>query len=113
MAVTDLRDALDGVMVDCWHYIAPQQKAPPYIIWGETGISGAVDADDRTQTLLTTGELWYYTADEYDTTVHKIIDALESVGAAWRIDNIGRDNSLHLFVYGFSWSLPCGSSEIY
>ena len=113
MAVTDLRDALLTVSADVYHYKAPQQKAPPYIVWGETSAEHAEDADDRAQVLLVSGELWYYTKTEYDPVLHEIIAAMESAEAAWRINTIGRDNDSGMYVYGFSWGVPCGSGEIY
>ncbi len=113
MAVTDLRNALLSVSADTYHYKAPQQKKPPYIVWGETSISHAEDADDRAQILLVSGELWYYTNEEYDQVVHEIMDALDEAEAAWRVSSIGRDNTTGMIVYGFAWSLPCGNGEIY
>lgn len=113
MAVTELREALLRVTENTYHYKAPQQKAPPYIVWGETSITHAEDADDEAQILLVSGELWYYTNAEYDKAVHGIVGALESVGAAWRVSSIGRDNSTGMIVYGFVWSMACGNSEIY
>lgn len=113
MAVTDLKNALEGTSIPAYHYKAPQQKAPPYIVWGETSVSHAEDADDEAQLLLVSGELWYYTGKPYDDAVHEIISALESVSAAWRIGSIGRDDQSGMIVYGFTWGLACGSSEIY
>ncbi len=113
MAVTDLRDAFLSIIPDVYHYIAPQQKTMPYIVWGETGISHAEDADDRAQTLLVSGELWYYTNEEYDTIVQKIVDAFESANAVWSISTIGRDTTTGAIVYGFAWGLPCGNGAIY
>lgn len=113
MAVTDLMHALLGVGVDVAHYTEAQNIAPPYIVWGETGFTPQENADDHAQTLLVSGELWYYTSDEFDKTVHDILDAFESVGAAWSAPSIGWDNQKKLIVYGFRWSLPCGYGEVY
>ena len=113
MAVTKLKNALDALSAKAYHYKAPQQKKPPYIVWGETSVSHAEDADDRAQLLLVSGELWFYTDRDYDKTVEEIVEALESVDAAWRITTIGRDNDTGLIVYGFSWGIACGVGEIY
>ena len=113
MAVTDLKNELEALSAKAYHYMAPQQAKPPYIVWGETSVSHAEDADDEAQLLLVSGELWYYTAKPYDTEVHEIIAALENADAAWRIGSIGRDSQTGMIVYGFTWGIACGNSEIY
>lgn len=113
MAVTKLRDALLGVLPETYHYIAPQQKPAKYIVWGETSVSHEVDADNLTQIVLVSGELWLYTQEEYDPLVQSVTDALDEVGASWRISNIGRETDTGMIVYGFVWGIPCGNGEIY
>lgn len=113
MAVTDLKNALEDLSAKAYHYKAPQQKKPPYIVWGETSVSHAEDADDRAQLLLVSGELWLYTDREFDKTADEIAEMMEEIGAAWRITTIGRDNDTGLIVYGYDWGLACGVGEIY
>lgn len=113
MAVTDLRDALKQVLAETYHYIAPQKKPPRYIVWGETGIDHGMDADNETEILLVSGELWFYTSTEYDPLVSEIIRAFDSAGAAWSGSGVGRENDTGMIVYGFSWRIACGDGEIY
>ena len=86
MAVTDLRNALLEVLPETYHYIAPPQKPPRYIVWGETNFQNALDADNETQIVLVSGELWFYTTEEYDTLVHDIVNAFDSIGTAEESD---------------------------
>ncbi len=113
MAVTKIRDAIKRVLPETYHYIAPPQKPPRYILWGETDIGHGMDADNETEILLVSGELWFYTDTEYDPLVSEIIRALDSVGAAWSGGGVGRENDTGMIVYGFSWRIACGDGEIY
>lgn len=113
MKIQELRDALLSITEQTYHYIAPQQQATPYIVWGETGAASALDADDGTEIVRVHGEIWYYTSDEYDKTVDKICEALQRVEIGWGINSIGRDTKTGDIVYGFSWEALCGYGEIY
>lgn len=112
-AVTDIRDALLGVLDHVYHFRAPSERTDHYAVWGETSVGAAMCADDEAQELRVAGELYYYTADEYDETVDKICIALTEAGASWRIANVGYDATLRQIVYGITWEVPCGAGEIY
>ena len=112
-AVTDIRDALLGVLDHVYHFRAPSERTDHYAVWGETYVGAAMCADDTAEELRVSGALYYYTADEYDATVDAICDALTRAGAAWRIANVGYDATLRQIVYDFAWEVSCGAGEIY
>ena len=118
MKVTDLRDALLDVTDKVYHYKAPTRQAgPKYIVWGETGGSVALNADDTPQALTVTGELILYTQTEYDTLLNTLIDALNELAEgelfAWQVGGMGYDETGHFFQYVFSWSMSCGDCDVY
>ena len=118
MKATDLRDALLDVTEKVYHYRAPTRQAGQrYIVWGETGGSVALSADDAPQALTLTGEIILYTQTEYDETVNTLIGALQTLAAgdgfAFQIGGMGYDETGQFFQYVFSWSMLCGQSGIY
>lgn len=113
MKLTDLRDALVGVVPKTYHFIAPQQVSPPYIVWGETAVTPAVEADDMPSELRISGEVWYYTEEEYDANLDEICLALSDADVSWKITTVGRDTRTGDIVYGFTWEGYCGNGEIY
>lgn len=113
MRVTDIRDALRTVLPDAvYHYMSPKSAPKKYIVWGETDAS-ALCADDEANELTVSGEVWLYTDTEYDTTVDDVCSALESVGAAWSIDQIGYSDDENRFAVVWSWEVNCGKGHIY
>lgn len=113
MAVTAIMNALKTVLPATYHYMAPQKKPPKYIVWGETDIRHGLDADNETEILLVSGELWFYTMEEFDTLVSDIIQALTDAGATWNCPSVGREDDTGMIVYGFAWGIACGDGEIY
>ena len=118
MKVTDIRDALLALTDKVYHYTAPARDcANRYIVWGETGCSVPLDADDRPDLVTVTGELILYTQTEYDPMLNRLTAALaglaESDGFAWQGAGMGYDEQGHFFQYVFAWSACCGIGEIY
>lgn len=118
MKATDLRDALLDVTEKVYHYHAPTRQAgEKYIVWGETGGSVALSADDAPQALTLTGELILYTQTEYDTVLNTLIAALRTLAEddlfAFQIGGMGYDATGHFFQYVFSWSMACGDCQVY
>jgi len=118
MKVTDLRDALLDVTGKVYHYHAPTRQAgEKYIVWGETGGSVALNADDAQQAVTVTGELILYTQTEYDTLVNSLLAALTALAKdelfAFQVGGMGYDETGHFFQYVYSWSMSCGNCEVY
>ena len=118
MKVTDLRDALLDVTEKVYHYYAPTRQAgEKYIVWGETGGSVALNADDAPQAVTVTGELILYTQTEYDPLVNSLLAALTALAQdelfAFQVGGMGYDETGHFFQYVYNWSMSCGNCEIY
>ena len=118
MKVTDLRDALLTVTDKVYHYRAPTRQAGQrYIVWGETGGSIPLDADDIPLAITVTGELILYTQTEYDALVNSLITALSNLAQAevfaFQVGGMGYDETGQFFQYVFSWSMTCGKCEVY
>jgi hypothetical protein len=113
MSLLDLRDALLDVMDDVYHYKAPADKPDCYIVWGEDGGEDVLAADDGHETLVIRGRLYYYTAEEFDTTFDDICTALSGAGAAWSLGEMGYDDTINRFAYELTWRICCGAGEVY
>lgn len=119
MAITDVRDALLMIIDHVYHYKAPErdENGKPlidrYVVWGETGATGNVNADDRTHEIAVTGELYYYTIEEYDSAFDDICQSLTENGISWSIAEIGYDDSTGQIIYSMTWEVPCGAGSLY
>lgn len=119
MAITDVRDALLMIIDHVYHYKAPERDADGnplvdrYVVWGETGADGAVNADDRAHEISVTGELYYYTKEEYDSVFDDICQSLTECGISWTLESIGYDDSTGQIVYSLSWEVACGAGSLY
>lgn len=113
MTLFDLRDALLEVLDDVYHFIAPERKPEHYILWGETGGADSVKSDDAPDTIAIRGRLYYYTSDEYDVIFDDICQSLTDHGIAWKIGNIGYDDTLRQIIYEVTWEVICGSCSVY
>ena len=76
MKITDVRDALVLTGIPTYHFYAADPKPERYIIWGETSAASVLSADDEIIILKPRGEIWFYTADEYDEGIAEICEAL-------------------------------------
>ena len=113
MTLHDVRDAFLSVLDDVYHFKAPGNKPVHYVVWGETGQSSSLSADDKPGVIAIAGLMYYYTNDEYDTIFDDLCAALTEIGAAWAIRNIGYDDETGQIIYEVSWEVPCGACQIY
>lgn len=119
MAITDVRDALLMIIDHVYHYKAPErdENGNPlidrYVVWGETGASRSVSADDQPNEIAITGELYYYTTEEYDVVFDDICKSLTENGISWSIVEIGHDDTTGQIIYSLTWEVPCGACNFY
>lgn len=113
LTLLDVRDAFLSVLDDVYHFKAPGNKSEHYVVWGETGQSDTISADDKPDTIAIAGLMYYYTNDEYDTIFDDLCFALSEIGAAWGIRSIGYDDSTGQIVYEVAWEVACGACSIY
>jgi hypothetical protein len=111
--VLDVRDTLLSVLDDVYHYEAPASKPDKYIVWGETGVAMRMSADNRTRYAAVSGEILYYTRDEYDTTADAITNAFAAVGIVCNLTAIGFDYEIGQTVYTYDFEVSCGSCNLY
>lgn len=114
MSVLIVRDALISVLGDkVGHYQARKDWTDKYAVFGETAAPTVVSADDEEQDLVLSGEIYYYTSEEYDGNVDEICMALSDAGVSWSVNAIGWDQELGQINYQIHWEVPCGAGEIY
>lgn len=114
MSVQIIRDVLlEAVGQKVAHYKAPKSWADRYAVYGETAAPTEVSADDIPQELRLSGEIFYYTKEEFDKTVDLIGLGLSASGVSWSIVAIGYDQELEQQSYQIHWEVPCGAGEIY
>lgn len=113
MTLHDVRDAFLSVIDDVYHFKAPGKIPEHYVVWGETGQSVIVSADDNPDTITVRGLMYYYTSDEYDEIFDDLCNALSEICAAWAIQSIGYDDNTRQIIYEVAWEVPCGAGAIY
>lgn len=113
MSVKTVRDALLSVIERTYHYHEQAGCDLPYAIYGETGAPVVVSGDDEPTILAVRGEIYYYTAEEFDAKVDEICDALTAAGVSWSVEAIGYTAEDRRLTYQIHWEAPCGAGKIY
>lgn len=114
MSVQIIRDVLVAVVgAQVGHYEPQKNWKDKYAVYGETGAPTEVYADDIPQELRLSGEILYFTMQEFDKTVDNICTALSEAGVSWSIVSIGYDQELKQLNYQIHWEVPCGAGEVY
>lgn len=114
MSVQIIRDVLvDVVGAQVGHYEPQKSWADKYAVYGETGAPTEVSADDTAAQLVLTGEIYYYTTEEFDKAVDRICMGLTEADVSWSVTQIGYDAELRQISYQIHWEVSCGPGEIY
>lgn len=114
MSVQIIRDVLvDVVGAQVGHYEPQKSWADKYAVYGETGAPTSISADDTAAQLVLTGEIYYYTTEEFDKTVDRICMGLTEADVSWSVTQIGYDAELRQISYQIHWEVSCGPGEIY
>lgn len=113
MNVLDVRDTLLSVLDDVYHFEAPASKPDKYAVWGETGVDMRVNADNRTRYAAVSGEILYFTKDEYDRTADEITNAFAGIGIVCNLVSIGFDYETTQTVYTYNFEVSCGDCNLY
>lgn len=109
-----IRDVLVAVVgAQVGHYEPDKDWADKYAVYGETGAPTMLSADDGPIQLKITGEILYYTTEDFDKKVDEICMALTAAGVSCSVDNIGYDSELKQISYQIHWEVACGQGEIY
>jgi hypothetical protein len=114
MSVKIIRDVLLAVIGDqVGHWTADKAWRDKYAVYGETSAPTVLSADDRTEQIMVSGEIFYYTTEEFDEAVDRLCIALQEAEVSCSVDAIGYDQELRQTSYQIHWEVCCGKGEIY
>lgn len=114
MSVQTIRDVLVSVVgQQVGHYKADKSWRGRRAVFGETGAPMSGDADDAADTLVLSGEIYYYTDTEYDPLVDALCNALSAAEVSWSIVGIGYDEEMDEISYQIHWEVACGAGAVY
>ena len=82
-----IKNALLGVSSNVYHYAAPPNQIPPYIVWGEDGAHDFV-AGNKHMEQAYQGTVDLYTTQENDPLMTSIPNALNDTEAAWYLNSV-------------------------
>lgn len=82
-----LRDALVAIHKKTYHYFAPPNTIPPYIVWAEDG-DNDLNVNNVHGERAYTGTIDLYTKTENDPLLSSIPVAVESVGGSWYLNSV-------------------------
>lgn len=99
-----LADALITVSQNVWHYHAPPNTVPPYIVWMEDGDNDLMAGNSHAE-LCVTGSIHLFTKTENDPLYTSIPQALETAGAAWYLNSVQFEEETSLLHYEWYWEL--------
>lgn len=77
-----IQNALPALTDAVYHYYAPPNSQPPYIVWAEDA-GNDFEADNLHEESVDQGTIDLYTLQENDPLVESIPAALNNVGCAW------------------------------
>lgn len=102
--IKQIGDALAALTPNVYHYWRPQME-PPFVVWAETGESGAFNADNRKREQAVEGTVDYYTKTEYDPLCDSLQQTLNALGIGWQLDNVQYEPETNLIHYTWSWEV--------
>ena len=114
MSVQIIRDILIALLGDkVGHYQARKEWTDKYAIFGETSATTEISADDDALIIKISGEIFYYTTEEFDKTVDEICRKLGEEEVSYSIVAISWDQEMGQINYQIHWEVACGAGEIY
>lgn len=106
-----LREALVKLTDKVYHYFAPPNTDPDYIIWSEDG-SNDLKAGNVHAERAWTGVIDLYANDEDNPLVRGISEVLEEIGAAYNLVSVDYEEETGLIHYSWDWELPYGYNSV-
>ena len=87
-----LSTALAALTDRCYHYRAPDQTRPSYVVWAEDGtndlLAGNIHAEGSWE-----GTIDLFTRTEFDELADKIPEKLEDLGCSWSLNSVQVEDS--------------------
>lgn len=102
MNLQQIRDALIGVGIPVFHFLAQGQEAP-YLIWGEDGSGQSLHGDGRLEGQVIQGTVDLYTRTECDPLMGRVQEALTDADIPWRLNSIQFEEDTGLIHYEWVW----------
>lgn len=93
-----LRAALAAIHNRVYHYFAPPNTVPSYIVWAEDGDNDLTANNSHGESAYT-GTIDLYTKIENDPLFINIPIAVESVGASWYLNSVQYEDETGLLHY--------------
>lgn len=97
-----------AVIPNTYHYFRPQMQAP-YLVWAEDGLDRFC-TDNKTGEFVILGTADYFTQQEYDPAIDKLMDLFEGYGFSWSLNSIQYEEATKLIHYEFSWGVGTGGN---
>lgn len=93
-----IKTAMAGLTDKAYHYHAPPNEAPPYIVWAE---DSAIDflADDKHVEIVMGGTIDLFTLEENDPLMDSIPQALNGIPCAWYLNSVQYEEDTKLIHY--------------
>lgn len=95
-------DKVKAALLSCtqavYHYLAPPNTVPPYVVWMEDGAQD-FEADNRHAERAYTGTADLYTLDEGDPLMDSIPSALDVAGLVWYLNSVQYESDTGLIHY--------------
>ena len=109
MSVVDklkkIRDAMNGVSNQVYHYKRPKDVKPAWIVWQEDGSSTDMWANNRMSEQQLHGTVDLYTLQEYDPLIDEIQEALNGVMGGWNLQMVDYEDETNLIHYEWEWTI--------
>lgn len=99
-----LKDALVGVTKNTYHYFAPPNTSPPYVVWAEDGANDFI-VDDKHLEIVMSGTIDLFTLDENDPLMGSIPQALNGIPCAWYLNSVQYEEDTKLIHYEWAFEV--------
>lgn len=93
-----IKDALTALTDKTYHYNAPQNTSPPYLVWAEDSANDFL-ADNRHVETVMGGTIDLYTLDEDDPLMQSVPEALNEIPCAWYLNSVQYEEETELIHY--------------
>lgn len=98
MSLSMLKEALVAVSEKTYHFHAPANAEPDYIVWAEDGSSDLI-VDNKHLEYGTTGTIDLYTLQEDSPLFRQIQEALNGIPCAWYLNSTQYEEDTKLIHY--------------
>ena len=103
MSLNAVKNVLLGLTAPAYHYAAPANTPPPYVVWQEDGAND-LEAGNRHIERAYTGTIDLYTLEDGDPLMKSIPQALnQSDEIAWHLNSVQYEDDTELIHYEWAW----------